>query len=455
MKNINLKLMVDFIDNASTEEIFEWPQTDLYNIIKYVCNGNTDGCNRFGHGFFTRLLDQNNINYEYINSIKSNLQTTGKKWIYVMEVCGGPDIWFGSNPNSLLSGVPDNVLTGVRDNNGIIVLYASYEGFDPIRFDIFKNIKKELEDKKIPLANFCYVTGDQKSSFTYKEWCEANNIKDKFHVICYNDEEAVPFYKNRINDRRFNCFKREDISVKPEKYFLCYNRRPHVHRMALAALLEKYNLIEDGLISFPDSTFSEGFPNEAELNQKLENLIDPNTQPHGWELIDGNEDTKKDILHYWNKFEKRLPLLVDIDTLNDNLWERFDIIPYKKTFFSIVVETLFHGNTIFLDEKIWKAIEARHPFVFVGNYHGLKKLKELGYKTFHPHINEEYDDIKGPGDRMFKIVKEIKRLTSLSFSEWESLLKTIDPVLDYNVRWKEKRSVVGIDNFIKEVDSQR
>jgi hypothetical protein len=453
VKNINLKLMVDLIDNVKTEEIFEWPQTDTYNIMKYVYNGNNDGSNRFGYGFFSRLLDQNNINYEYINSIKSNLQTSDKKWIYLMDVTGGPDTWFGSNPNSLLSGVSDNVLTGVRDNNGIIVLYASYEGFDPVWFDIFKNINKELEDKKIPLANFCYVTGDQKSSFTYKEWCEANNIKDKFNVICYNDEEAVPFYKNRINDRRFNCFKREDISVKPEKYFLCYNRRPHVHRMALVALLEKYNLIEDGLISFPDNTFSEGFPHEAELNQKLENLIDSNTPPKGWELMDGNEDTKKDILHYWNKLEKRLPLLVDIDTLDDNLWERFDIIPYKKTFFSIVVETLFHGNTIFLDEKVWKAIEARHPFVLVGNYHGLKKLKELGYKTFHPYINEEYDDIQESGNRMFKIIKEVKRLVSLSFSEWDNLLKKIDPILEYNVSWKKKRSVEGVNNLITELDS--
>ena len=46
MKNINLKLMVDLIDNVKTEEIFGWPQTDTYNIMKYVYNGNNDGSNR-------------------------------------------------------------------------------------------------------------------------------------------------------------------------------------------------------------------------------------------------------------------------------------------------------------------------------------------------------------------------------------------------------------------------
>ena len=208
---------------------------------------------------------------------------------------------------------------------------------------------------------------------------------------------------------------------------MCYNRRPHIHRIILASLLEKNNLIDKGLMSFPDESFAEGFPDKYEMLYKLDNMI-------------SNVEDIEDVLKYYKKFKKRLPLLVDTETLDENLWFRFDVTPYKKTFFSVVVETLYSENSLFIDEKVWKVIDAMHPFVFVGNYHGLKKLKELGYRTFHPYINEEYDNIEDSIQRMKAIVKEIKRLTDLSFDDWYRLMEDLNPILKYNKKCKVKRA---------------
>ena len=92
-----------------------------------------------------------------------------------------------------------------------------------------------------------------------------------------------------------------------------------------------------------------------------------------------------------------------------------------------------------------------HPFVFVGNYHGLKKLKELGYRTFHPYINEEYDNIEDSIQRMKAIVKEIKRLTDLSFDEWHVLKEKLNPILKWNRKCKIKRDG-GAISFLKRIE---
>ena len=398
----------------------------------------------FTFGFLQNILAKNMVMFEYVDSrminwwpyIEDEIGVKDKKFIYLMELLGDPAGWL----SNLLLGVSNLVIKEVRKGNGIIMLYGAYEGFEPFYTNIFESIDKKLTEWNIPFNNFVYVTANQIADKLYDEWCKENNKKNKFNIICFNDEECHVFWDSRINELPFS----------PEKYFLCFNRRPHVHRIFLASLLEKNNLVDKGIISFPDKTFSEGYPSMAELNQKLENLIDPNTQSHGWELIDGNEDTKKDMLHYWNKFEKRLPLTVDVDDLSPMLWESFNIEPYKKTFFSVVVEGLVYENSVFMDEKIWKVILAKHPFIVVGTSGVLSKLKEFGYKTFHPYINEEYDSIEDPGKRILAVVEEIKRLCTISFEEWNNIINELEPILDYNKKWKFERKG-GIDNFVDKI----
>ncbi|MBT4209180.1 hypothetical protein HOE22_12695 [Candidatus Woesearchaeota archaeon] len=388
---------------------------------------------------YIQNLLEDRIMYEYVDSDTLDEMEFDSKWIYVLEPIGDPNGWSGNRESqiqklfnkhfdesssydsidSLLCGVSDNVLNGVRNNKGIILLYLPYEGYDPIQYQMFEAIHKELKDKKISFENFCYVTGNQKADKQYEQWRGENDIEDKFHIICYNDEECYPFWKEVRNKSKYTKYK-------PEKYFLCYNRRPHIHRLVLASLLEKNNLIDKGLMSFPDESFAEGFPDKSVIMHKLSNMI-------------VNVEDMEEVLKYYKKFKSRLPLLVDTETLDENLWFNFDMIPYKKTFFSVVVETLYNEDSIFIDEKVWKAIDATHPFIFVGNHHGLKKLKELGYRTFHPYINEEYDNIEDSMERMKSIVKEIKRLTDLSFDEWYVLKEKLNPILEWNRKCKIKR----------------
>ena len=380
----------------------------------------------FTYGFLHNLLAVNGVIFDNFN-LKDKIDTKNKKWLYLMELLGDPASWLGTLSkekqkfynipciDSLLSGVSDEVLNGVRKNNGIIMLYGAYEGFEPFNTKLFESIDKEVTERDIPFNNFVYVTANQIADKLYDEWCKENNKKNKFNIISFNDEECHVFMHHKINKIKFS----------PEKYFLCFNRRPHVHRMFLASLLEKNNLIDKGMISFPDRTFSEGYPGKPELNHKLGMLVN-------------SEDKIRSVIQHWNKFEKRLPLTVDVDDLSPMLWESFNIEPYKKTFFSVIVEGLVYENSVFMDEKIWKAIIAKHPFIVVGTSGTLSKLKEFGYKTFHPYINEEYDNIEDSGERILAIIEEIKRLCSISFEEWNNIINKLEPILDHNRKWKFK-----------------
>jgi hypothetical protein len=117
--------------------------------------------------------------------------------------------------------------------------------------------------------------------------------------------------------------------------------------------------------------------------------------------------------------EKTLPLaLDDPDTVPvASLFGSIDTY-YQSSLISVVTETNFEETDIFNTEKIFKPMVHRHPFILVGPYKSLEKLRGLGYKTFSDFWDESYDDIEDPSKRLLKIVELCK-----SISEWSDIEK--------------------------------
>jgi hypothetical protein len=70
---------------------------------------------------------------------------------------------------------------------------------------------------------------------------------------------------------------------------------------------------------------------------------------------------------------------------------------FYKTAVSIVSETT--QNEWFPTEKTYKSLMLGHPFVIFGGQHSLAKLKNLGFQTFDPVIDESYDLCEYPMER--------------------------------------------------------
>lgn len=92
--------------------------------------------------------------------------------------------------------------------------------------------------------------------------------------------------------------------------------------------------------------------------------------------------------------------------------------PYNETKCNIVSETNVDHNEIFLTEKVWKAIIAEQPFVVHGQTGYLKKLNQLGFKSFQNCFDESYDNELDHEKRIEKIVvtlKDIKKRDANQF----------------------------------------
>jgi hypothetical protein len=80
---------------------------------------------------------------------------------------------------------------------------------------------------------------------------------------------------------------------------------------------------------------------------------------------------------------------------------------YTDTWFSLVSETVFDYPYSFRTEKIWKPILMGHPFVVAANSGFYRDLHNLGFRTFGSIIDESFDQIDRPADRLGRIISEV------------------------------------------------
>ena len=105
------------------------------------------------------------------------------------------------------------------------------------------------------------------------------------------------------------------------------------------------------------------------------------------------------------------------------------------TDFNVVLEAYTDYDVIeypYLTEKIYRNIRYKKPFILMGQQYTLASFHKLGYKTFHPIINESYDSIKYTKDRCKAVLKELQRLRHMSDAEFTRLLDKCKPILEHN-----------------------
>ena len=108
---------------------------------------------------------------------------------------------------------------------------------------------------------------------------------------------------------------------------------------------------------------------------------------------------------------------------------------YQSTQIEIVLETLFDDNRLHLTEKSMRPIACGQPFILAATHGSLDYLKSYGFETFTPWIDETYDTIQNPIQRLNAIAQEIKRISKLNLNEKSSLFTQLQSIAKRN---KEK-----------------
>jgi hypothetical protein len=304
------------------------------------------------------------------------------------------------------------ILDELNNGNAYLILNHQCESFTESFFDrLYQKLKNF---PSIPYNKIIYMVAAADASREYNNFVKKRRIlKDQKIKIMY-----VHHVYKRFKHENTLSFFNYDRTIKKEKKFLSLNRRWHDHRLLLVCGLAHNNLLEHGYVSLGVA------PEEiAHAQQTINKLY----RQHKLECINIGFD----------KIKNNLPLQVDIVDLRINQFQStsLPIEFYQKSCFSIVSSTFaIHSNekSVGFTEKEIKPILAKHPFI-VHNLPGvLSHLKNMGFLTFERWFDESYDEETDDMQRLIKITDEVKRLSELSFEQWDIMLEEMSPVLEHN-----------------------
>jgi hypothetical protein len=86
----------------------------------------------------------------------------------------------------------------------------------------------------------------------------------------------------------------------------------------------------------------------------------------------------------------------------------------------------------FPTEKTWRVMLCKRPFIAASTPYFLKGLKQLGFKTFSPFIDESYDNIEDNDNRVSTLLNEIKRIINLPENEHNYIITQCKDICEYN-----------------------
>lgn len=206
------------------------------------------------------------------------------------------------------------------------------------------------------------------------------------------------FRENDLLDDKFSKYTSDlgrlagsDISVFKDRNFICllhtYYENPY--RLLILSLLERLNLLDEGFVSA--------------YNCAKDFAYFKGKQPWTEEFTDTLTFTSCDSI--FND--------IDIEQA------------FQKTKLNLVVEGDINYNSTYITTKIARNFWREKPFIVLGQPGTLKMLKELGYKTFEPFIDESYDSEPRFEIRLLKALKALKNTfdTSLNTDEIKKILK--------------------------------
>ncbi len=281
-------------------------------------------------------------------------------------------------------------------------------------------------DGKTWSNEFARILANSEQSLVKDQLCKSRNFIDWYFF--YHGYAALDWYQDAQ-------YIRQEYQIK--NAFLSLNHIFHgrSYRASLLARLIDKDICHKGSISF-----------HATVEDILDELHKPDT-----DLSIISQALIKKHLHILSAMTWRL----DDVQIDGNLSARFGHQEYKlhqSSLVHLVNETVFYEPKLHLTEKVFKPITAQRPFLLVAAPGNLKYLRSYGFKTFSPWIDESYDNILDPDQRLDAITKEVERFAQMSRADLQNIYSNMLPVLEYNKQhfFGQFRKIIVdelVDNF--------
>jgi len=294
---------------------------------------------------------------------------------------------------SCFKKIEKKILTNIQNKKLILLLKLINEG-DITESDM--QILEALLEKYNIKTDSCVLVHD-----LYK--LPNTNIKNyqlNNHLFLKSKESVILNKENKLNT---------SVLTRKRYKFHIPIRRFRYHRLLLLnKLFEKYpNFIDSNLVSYDINT---------ELNKSVLNHSNVNESLKQYMLLNAAK-------------------IIDVGNLEDIKGYGFEFKQvYSESYFTIVTETYFFEPYYYVSEKTFKPIAHMHPFIIFGRPGTLEYLKNCGFKTFHPFIDESYDLEEDNNKRFNMVYNEIVRLNELSNEELDNIMDKITNILQHNQR---------------------
>ena len=283
----------------------------------------------------------------------------------------------------------------------------------------------------LPASTFrikCFAAPIQRNIDYYKNHCDIN-AWIPVHTTFTNGWEE---YGHELCLRNLHNFS--SVPRIKSKLFLSFNGCYRHHRAFLIEGIIRPGLLDRALMSMYFSIYT------VENLNKIQGAMEYYLSGIESFLPKNGASIKKNLLDKANMFPLSLGLLNSNDVKPINI-DDSAVDYFNNSYFSVVTETkCLHdiglGDTqldcILFTEKIYKTIVAKHPFIMMAMPESLSALRQAGYKTFHPYIDETYDTIENDETRLVSILQEISRLSTFTDSQWLEWQENIKPILEHN-----------------------
>jgi len=187
--------------------------------------------------------------------------------------------------------------------------------------------------------------------------------------------------------------------------FLIYNRAWSGTREYRLKFLEQ--LIEADLVSCCQTRFS-AIDNQAHYTD------------HCW--------ANPDFAIRRTDFEQHFPT----NSVDSNASADYDSFDYQASGIEVVLETLFDDSRWHLTEKSLRPIACGKPFVLMATAGSLQYLRHYGFQTFNGLIDEQYDTVQNPVDRLQAVVAEMQRISQLPIQQKQRLWTELNKIAQHN-----------------------
>lgn len=380
----------------------------------------------YNGGFWDNVAEKKSI-YEILQHHRN------EQWFYMVEPFGNVETFFGNNPQQklLLENISSVALKEIQQGNGYLMISYLIDGGLGVTRNNFQKIidftkKNWIPDEKVILVfqdfklkenlasmNVNYKVLDFNLALLSKANEFVNTLRDPYWSFWGPKGHDPQLGKVGVTRSTVATYQEFETSIgHTKKDFLFFCRRWKLHRLLAMSKIHKMG-IENSYVSW-DKRFFEDWKGSVDLFLRH----DDNTE--FLELI------------------KNTNSILDVEDIVRIAGYGFeDKRLYLKSYISIAAESIFFQDDTsfpsgYLSEKIWKPIGHAQPFILMGPHKSLEYIRSLGFQTFHPFIDESYDDEKDGMVRLQKILHEMEKFAMKTKQEKDEFLHNVKHIVRHN-----------------------